>query len=286
MNEKILGLRNFSLRVAVLIFFGGTLVVGLFNIIGGSSLALTGLVTAITGSILYVTFAVRAIDNDKKAIDTSYLFIAGYCISIISSFKNLGETPNFSMMIINDVLTGEDSINAWAYQLVSSAAPFAFLMNVLILVGFFYSVNSVNKKFVGAWWISISAHIIAIIANLIVLAHGEYGTFQTWNNISGILGFLMLIVLLCIGGKPKKPVVPMVSTPIVNNDNIVIANEDTTPIVNEYKTPVSNSVQPPALPIENNRDKYKNLLRLKELYDAGILTETEFAEEKQKILNN
>lgn len=68
MGKKILLLRNFSLRWAVVILFAATLIVGLFSLFNGKSLGLTAIITALAITLFYVTFAVQAIEKEEKAI--------------------------------------------------------------------------------------------------------------------------------------------------------------------------------------------------------------------------
>ncbi len=41
----------------------------------------------------------------------------------------------------------------------------------------------------------------------------------------------------------------------------------------------------PEAPAQTSTDSYADLTKLKELFDAGVLTQAEFDEQKQKILN-
>lgn len=86
MKEVILSLRKFSLRWSIVIVFAATLIVGLFSLFNGKSLGLTAIITALTITLFYVTFAVQAIEKDEKAVITSCIFMAAMlCLLVVLS---------------------------------------------------------------------------------------------------------------------------------------------------------------------------------------------------------
>lgn len=260
MGKKILSLRNFSLRWAIVIVFAVTLIVGLFSLFNGKSLGLTAIIAALTITLFYVTFAVQAIEKDEKAIITSCIFMAAMLCSIGGSFKIFNESPDFGSMLLGDVFGGNDSMQNWAYESVELSAPYTLLMNILMLVGFFISINNIKKKFVIAWWVAIIAQIVSTWGTFVVFSNSDFSTFQTCNNASQIITFVLLIIILCIGGKSNTT-----------------KNE-----VQENKPEMSKPVPPEK---DGIISKSGDLMKIKELLDSGILTEEEFNNEKKKILN-
>ena len=95
------------------------------------------------------------------------------------------------------------------------------------------------------------------MGTLVILMNENYSTFTVCNNISSVIAVILMITLLCIGGKNK------VSNTITGK---VAAHAN-----------------------KNNKDitsKSNELIKLKELLDSGVLTEEEFDNEKKKILNS
>lgn len=256
MKEAILSLRKISLRLTIVMMFVVSIAVGLFSLASGGSLGITGMVMAITIALFYVTFAVYAIEDDKRATITSYIFISAYIISMLGSFRAFNESPDFSSMIINDFLFGNGSVDSWAIQTVSTSAPYTMLMNILMLVGFFYSFRSVSKKFNVAWWMATIAQLVSTCGSFVILMNYNYSTYTVCNNISGVIAIILMITLLCIGGKNK-----------INNASAI---QGVT-----YKSQNKNDIT----------SKSQELIKLKELLDSGILTEEEFNNEKKKILS-
>lgn len=95
MKEVILSLRKFSLRWSIVIVFAATFIVGLFSLFNGKSLGLTAIITSLTITLFYVTFAVQAIEKDEKAVVTSCIFMAAMLCSIGGSFRIFNESPDF-----------------------------------------------------------------------------------------------------------------------------------------------------------------------------------------------
>lgn len=118
MKEVILSLRKFSLRWSIVIVFAATFIVGLFSLFNGKSLGLTAIITSLTITLFYVTFAVQAIEKDEKAVVTSCIFMAAMLCSIGGSFRNFNESPDFDNMLLGDVFGGNDSMQNWAYESV------------------------------------------------------------------------------------------------------------------------------------------------------------------------
>lgn len=178
MKEVILSLRKFSLRWSIVIVFAATFIVGLFSLFNGKSLGLTAIITSLTITLFYVTFAVQAIEKDEKAVVTSCIFMAAMLCSIGGSFRTFNESPDFGNMLLGDVFGGNDSMQNWAYESVESSAPYTLLMNILMLVGFFISINNIKKKFVFAWWVAIIAQIVSTWGTFVVFVDSNLKVYH------------------------------------------------------------------------------------------------------------
>ena len=143
MDTIILSLRKFSLRLVMIITFAISFLTGFFSLINGKSLGITAILSVIGIVFFYITFAVHAIENEQKALRTAYLFVAAYVITLIGSFSSFNESPNFSTMIVEDIITGDNSIEEWANRTVASSAPYTILMNMFMLTGLFYPLQSI-----------------------------------------------------------------------------------------------------------------------------------------------
>lgn len=223
------------------------------------SLGITAIVSAISIVFFYITFAVHAIETDQKAIRTAYLFVAAYTFTLIGSFSSFNESPNFSTMIVEDFITGNNSIEAWANQTVTSAAPFSTLMNILMLAGLFYPLKSINKRFNVSWRLAIAAQLCSTIAILLVMTTNNFSIFSIFNNISGVLAFILMVMLLFKGVEPKSAS-RIITLPQIPNDSQLSRNDILC--------------------------KSEKLVKLKSLLDVGVLTQEEFDSEKKKILNS
>lgn len=263
MGQKILSLRNFSLRWAIVICFMASIVVGLLSLFNGKSLGLTACVSAFTITLFYVTFAVYAIEKDEKAIVTSYVFIVAMFCSICGSFKVFNDSPDFGSMLFQDVFLDSTTMQNWAFGSVASAAPYTLLMDVLMLGGFFYSIGSIKGKFLASWVIAIIAQIVSAWGIFLVFSQNDFSTFQECNTISSVLIGILMVLLLCIGGKSAANVGGKSTVKQMTNSQIA---------------------QP-----QHNVDiasKSEKLMQLKSLLDSGILTQEEFDNEKKEILRD
>ena len=210
-------------------------------------------------SFFYITFAVHAIENEQKALRTAYLFVAAYAITLIGSFSSFNESPNFSTMIVEDIITGDNSIEEWTNRTVASSAPYTILMNMFMLTGLFYPLQSINKRFNASWRLAIAAQLCSTISVLSILIANNFNIFSIFNNISGVLAFILIVILFFKGGKTES-----------THGNII-----------SLQTPT------PSPQVHNDiPSKSEELTKLKSLLDAGVLTQEEFDIEKKKILNS
>ena len=264
MNDLILRLRGFSLRWAVVIMFVCTIAIGLISIIGGHNLGLTGLVTAISAALLYVTLTVHAIENEEQAVKLSYIIIVANVVSAISSFVALKDSPDFAGSMANDILNGNSaisSIESWTVGTVISQAPYSTLMNALMIIAWGLGFKYISKRYMLAWMTGMAAQIILGFGTLLIFLYGvtQYDTFSMCNNISMVVTVIFLIALLTI-----------------NDKKVIESKPQTRPITLE---------KPQSIEQPQTSNKTQQLFQLKELLDSGILTQAEFDAEKKKILN-
>lgn len=259
MNTIILSLRKFSLRLAIIIFvLGIPLTICILNGVEGRALGITTIGTVISMAFFYITFAAHAIEDDKKTPVTIYLFIAAHAVSLLGALSAFDESPDFSNMIIMDLLTDDNNIETWANQTAKTTAPYIAIVNIFMLAGLFYSQKSVNKRFNVAWWLEIAICLCSVLAVLSILTADNFSIYSIFSNIGDVLGIIFLVILFIIG-KPQSK--------------------------NEIKTPQ----QAPDKSQQSRSDvssKSEELLKLKSLLDAGVLTQEEFDSEKRKILNS
>lgn len=278
MNNIILSLRNFSLRAAVVIAFVLTIVVGLWGIIGGGGMKITGVISAVTIALVYTTFAVHAIDNDDKAVKVSYVVLTAYAVSLLNALINMGDYPDFAGMIL-----GGDSVENWSYGIALASAPYTLLMNLLMTGGLIWGMKDVNKRFSIVWLIALIAQGISCIGILILFTdNSRYDLYTIFNNISGAFAMLLVVVLLFMGGRSLTPALP-------KGEGGYAVKPDVSP------QPLKSSLQPSLQSPQTSQtvadgdamtEKTKRLFELKELLDSGVLTQTEFDSEKKKILND
>ena len=123
MNTMIQSLREFNLRLTIVIAIIIPFTIFSFSDINGRALGITAIVSTIGLAFFYITFAAHAIEDDKKTSGTIYLFIAAHVISLIRTLNSLDEYPDFSNMNVMDLLTDDNSIEALINQTVASPAP-------------------------------------------------------------------------------------------------------------------------------------------------------------------
>ena len=260
-NNGILMLRSWSLRWILVLFILISIIVSVYCVNSDSSLGMMAVLAALGGMLLYAVLTVRAVEDDNKATMTAYIFILAYFISFIGSFANLKDSPGImelGYMGLSDSILGGTSLDDWTMQTLSSALPYTIIMNLMIIGGLLYALQSVRKKFVSVWWAALVTHAISGIGGLLWLVTDNYQTFQTFNNIGCFTGFVFFAMLFVVGGRERTAQSPAF-------------------------IPVSPVAEQPAH--SGIVDKGQELLKLKELLDAGILTQEEFDKEKSNILN-
>lgn len=262
MENFILSFRKFSLRWMIVIAFAISFVFGFISVVNGRPLVVTSIVSAISYALIYIIFAVYAIDDNKKAVIASYIFIAAYILSIIGSFSTLNSSSDIASMLAEELLTGSDSIEYWVHKTVNDLAPYSILMSLLMLFGFIYSIKHVNKRFLLTWWAAIVVTAVQAFGLLVLFISDDFDSYVSFNQITLVLALIFIIMLFINGGKSP------------NTKGVTLPTQ-------------AQATASAMAPIINNdiTSKSDRLLKLKELLDAGVLTQEEFNSEKKKILN-
>ena len=241
-----------------------TIATGFISIVGGHSLGLTGVVTAIVIALVYITLTVHAIDNDEQAVKLSYIIIAAYIISLITSFTTLKDSPDFVGSMTNDIFNGNSptsSIENWVVENAVNNAPYTLVMNILMIVVWGLGLKHINKRYMLAWIMGMASQIVACFGTFFQFDPNTFDVYSKCNNISAVIAFIFLIALLTINDKKETP--------------------NKKPEVKTVAPQEPVSVEQP-----NTLNKTEQLFKLKELLDSGILTQNEFDSEKKKILNS
>lgn len=227
--------------------------VGIIYLVAGLIVGFEGL-----SILLYVPLAVKAIDDDNKAKTTSYIFMIAYLILLVGFVASIISSYDFIQMWMDvDRHTDEDTALLMKH-ILSNASPYMVLMGIISISGFLYAAKDVMQKFKTAWWLILLSQVIftwgAICVfnskdDFLFMINPKNDTFNTCRIISWILMAIATIILIYMGRKEN------------------VANTEHTQTL-ELK------------------DKGQELMKLKELLDADILSQEEFDAEKRKILNS
>lgn len=266
MNKFILSLRKLSLRwviVAVPVIFWGS--GALFTDYDSDRLYyLFCLFTTVAIACFYITFAIHAIKDERRALKTSYLFIAACAVLLLESSNAIALMAPIGLAIIFPFHFFEHigSIYEKAeFMFLGSSETEVFLvalMNLFMLTGLLYSTRSVSQRYKSAWRMAIVAQAFSACGVLMVVITGSRNLGGILNIFSGLVSFVLFVLLLVIGGKERK--------------NMEKSN---------MQTPT------PSPQVHNDiSSKSEELTKLKSLLDAGVLTQEEFDSEKKKILNS
>lgn len=192
MNKFLIGLRNYNLRTIVVIVFVLSIAVGFLNTLGGKSMALSMIATAILSTFLYLVFTTQAIENDEKALMCAKFELIGF-LTLLASFA-----------FIHKEIAGLNIGSEYSTkQFFGAVYSISFVSNLLYAFAFAYGVKSVIPKFRLIWFL----YLFIIILNVI----NSYSVFLL--NVSGyhfaervsvcitILSFIAYIILFVVGKK-------------------------------------------------------------------------------------
>ena len=265
MNKNILTLlRSFSLRkvigftlLTVVVITIVCMVVGIANGFSDTQMMnCMGFVSVIStmGSMLvYTTFVSQAVSNDDKAVVTSWILIVAYIVSLIGSFLLFGDS-DYGMQSY-----GQDFAKM---NMAFKTYPYTMITSLISIAGMLYSAKDVRQKFKAVWWIAILASAVSGYGALsLSMSIFNYNTYETCAIIAFVVSFVFMIMLFYIGKRET-------------------AEQQCSDTV---ATTASNKEQSSKSDLTN---KGQELMKLKELLDANIITQEEFDTEKRKILNS
>lgn len=265
MNNNILALlRSFSLRkvigftlLSVFVIAIACVIVGIKN--GNSdskmmySMGLISVISTIGSLLIYTTFVAQAVGNDNKAIVTSWIFIVAYVISLIGSFSAFSDAHYDAETLGVDFTRMDMAFKTYPYMMLTS---------LITIGGMLYSAKEVRQKFKVAWWIFISASAISGCGALsLCMSIFNYEAYETCTNIGAVVSLIFIIILFYIGKQE--------------------------PAGQYYNDTDAANVSPKEVSSTSAmKNKTQELMKLKELLNANILTQDEFDREKAKILNS
>jgi len=265
MDEIILRLRKLSIRWAMVIMFGMTIITGLMSFKDGSgTVALTAVVTAIGAILFYGTWSAHAIADISKVKITLYILIAAILINMVGQWNTLNETVDFEGAVTDSIFGDETAMNNLIYSRAVSSYPTQLIQILLSAGAFIYALRWVDKRFRFCWISQIVLYGICLLSlGLLIRDSGNFNLYKDLTNIITWLSAIVYIIIFVQGNN---------NTRVANQTQSTIATPPTSyPVTEPHKT--------------SFEDKTKNLLKLKELLDAGVLSQEEFDTEKSKILN-
>ena len=166
MNKFLIGLRNYNLRTIVVIVFVLSIAVGFLSTLGGKSMALSMIATAILSTFLYLVFTTQAIENDEKALMCAKFELIAFLTLLVSFafiYKEIAELNIESGNFTNEFFR--------------TVYPMSFVSNLLYAFAFAYGVKSVIPKFRLIWFLYLFIiPLILLNKTLSLLALGSFDT--------------------------------------------------------------------------------------------------------------
>ena len=265
MNKNILTLlRSFSLRkvigftlLTVVVITIACLVIGITNGFSETQMknimGFASVISTMGSMLVYSTFVAQAVSNDDKAIVTSCILIVAYIVSLIGSFLLFGDS-DYGMQSY-----GQDFAKL---NMALTTYPYAMITSLIFIAGMLYSAKDVRQKFKVVWWIAVLASSISGCGALsLSMSIFNYNAYETCTIIASVVSLVFMIMLFYIGKRETEE----------QQCSDTIA------------TTASNKEQSSKSDLTN---KGQELMKLKELLDANIITQEEFDTEKRKILNS
>lgn len=265
MNKNILTLlRSFSLRkvlgftlLTVVVVTIACMVVGIANGFSETqmmhSIGSASVISTICGMLVSITFVSQAVSDDDKAVVTSWILILAYIVSLIGSFLLFGDSDYGMQSYGQDFAKMNMALKTYPYTMITS---------LISIAGMLYSAKDVRQKFKVVWWIAILASAVSGCGALsLSMSIFNYNTYETCTIIAYVVSLVFIVMLFYIGKRETEgqQCSDTVSTTSSNNEQ-------------SSKSDMTN--------------KGQELMKLKELLDANVLTQEEFDTEKKKILNS
>ncbi|MCH5175565.1 MAG: SHOCT domain-containing protein [Prevotellaceae bacterium] len=218
------------------------------NIMGFASI-----ISTMGSMLIYTTFVSQAVSNDDKAVVTAWIVIVANIVSLIGSFLVFGDSDYGMQNYGQDFAKLNMALKTYPYTMITS---------LISIAGMLYSAKDVRQKFKVVWWIAILAFAVAGCGALsLSMSIFNYNTYETCAIITLVISLVFMIMLFYIGKQEAEE----------QQWSDAVA------------TTASNKEQSSKLDVTN---KGQELMKLKELLDANIITQEEFDTEKRKILNS
>ena len=197
MNKFLIGLRNYNLRTIVVIVFVLSIAVGFLNTLGGKSIALSMIATAILSTFLYLVFTTQAIENDEKALMCAKFELIAFLTLLVGFafiYKKIAE------------LNIESEYFIYRYSdYFMTVAPMSFVSNLLYAFAFAYGVKSVIPKFRLIWFLYLFIIILNVINSysVFLIDRRAVDFAERVSVCITILSFVAYIILFVVGKKDK-----------------------------------------------------------------------------------
>ena len=198
MNKFLIGLRNYNLRTIVVIVFVLSIAVGFLNTLGGKSIALSMIATAILSTFLYLVFTTQAIENDEKALMCAKFELIAFLTLLVGFafiYKKIAE------------LNIESEYFIYRYSdYFMTVAPMSFVSNLLYAFAFAYGVKSVIPKFRLIWFLYLFIIILNVINSysVFLIDRRAVDFAERVSVCITILSFVAYIILFVVGKKEFK----------------------------------------------------------------------------------
>lgn len=268
MDEYILKLRGFDLRLALLIIFVSIIAIMVIFFKNDYNMGFGTGIMIVISTLYFITLVVHSIDRDDIALVVSKVSLGLCAIGFIASLMTYGDMPTFSNIDPFEFLFGKSSIEVWTEGMTIKSAPASVLTGIVEIAAIWYLLRYINKTYRAVWIMLIIILAISTLAAFVLTLGGsDYLVFHKAISVWAIpLSIVQLAMIFKAASNEKK------------RTSVIKPQETYRPTNTEESTtnPKDNATS----------DRTKQLFQLKELLDGGILTQEEFNNEKKKILNS
>ena len=180
-----------------MIVFVLSIAVGFLNTLGGKSIALSMIATAILSTFLYLVFTTQAIENDEKALMCAKFELIAFLTLLVGFafiYKKIAE------------LNIESEYFIYRYSdYFMTVAPMSFVSNLLYAFAFAYGVKSVIPKFRLIWFLYLFIIILNVINSysVFLIDRRAVDFAERVSVCITILSFVAYIILFVVGKKDK-----------------------------------------------------------------------------------
>ncbi|MDE6485486.1 MAG: SHOCT domain-containing protein [Duncaniella sp.] len=262
MNNIILSLRKFSLRWAIIILFIPSFIATFSSLKSGGSMLIAAIIMFLCSALFFATWCAHAIIDVKKAITILYIMLGASLINIIAQWSTINEPVDFESMITDYIFGNDTAGDYFIYTRAMSSYPTQLLGSLAAAASFIYAYPFVIKQYRFCWVCMIICYSVTFLNLFLLVMDADYlNTYSSINLVISLISFITYIILFYQGNASSDP----------RAENS---------ITGVYE-PISKSIQSSCT---NFEDKTKQLTKLKELLDSGVLSQEEFDNEKAKIL--